>query len=688
MDRHGSFSYPTSQPDQLCLSTNSAPVSGATHPMLALAAHFPQFYAPYYAAAHGLIPLVGMDRSSVQLLKSKQPPTPSMAPSSSLPTPPSTASLPAMPQYPLAHSASLPLPASKFASDLLPDLTSLGSDALFANTRMIKDVFFTDPVAHGGMPLSDPTTLTAGPEVGEVALHSIFEVDKLSPPSSPSKFDQEDNSSLFGCDLDSVMEDGSVDSSLAFGMDAKAHQALALSPRARVLTPPNDDGEPDSDMGFASLASPASSLASSLASPDFPSDPSMFYFDKASSGYLLESTKRRRLNSYPTTAAVGHIQTVSPSMLMHSVLSPDSSLSAAGALAEFPADLVSAEESGDDEYVPPEPTASRTSRRSPKSRSVVGIKRSARASGLDTPKPRPASASPTPLASTPKMPRGPAVSPRLATPEPTPVPGATLPDNQGRALSDPRATHHPTLYEEMTQANIDWCRYCGTTEGINWRPGPWGKRTLCNKHGCDYKGYGFACKLPRLDLRAYVNESIGERDRPILQLYCTVCHDAQSYEGNVLVRCEGCPKAYHQNCYSESISDAVVQGGEAWFCDGSCPHNCRSKRVVVELPRKRLPLMCTPKATPVATPEPEKSKASALTKALSPRLPSARRARRTSYNVSPVIQLPPSPSPSVGEVDSPSDTSDTVLPTSTFCQPRTRTNKKRKNLPAIAEGSD
>lgn len=36
-----------------------------------------------------------------------------------------------------------------------------------------------------------------------------------------------------------------------------------------------------------------------------------------------------------------------------------------------------------------------------------------------------------------------------------------------------------TVFERLTQAGIDWCRYCGTTEGVNWRPGPWGKRTLC-----------------------------------------------------------------------------------------------------------------------------------------------------------------------------------------------------------------
>lgn len=38
---------------------------------------------------------------------------------------------------------------------------------------------------------------------------------------------------------------------------------------------------------------------------------------------------------------------------------------------------------------------------------------------------------------------------------------------------------HITIFERLTQAGIDWCRYCGTTEGVNWRPGPWGKRTLC-----------------------------------------------------------------------------------------------------------------------------------------------------------------------------------------------------------------
>ncbi|KAI8380952.1 uncharacterized protein BYT42DRAFT_544920 [Radiomyces spectabilis] len=160
----------------------------------------------------------------------------------------------------------------------------------------------------------------------------------------------------------------------------------------------------------------------------------------------------------------------------------------------------------------------------------------------------------------------------------------------------PRPTAQPTIYQMLTMANVDWCRYCGTTEGVNWRPGPWGKRTLCNKHGCDYKGYGFACKLPRLDLTSFASESIEERDRPVLQLFCSACQRPESFAGNVLVRCEGCPKAYHQKCCPTGpLDDDLVASDTPWFCEMACRENARRKRIVVELPRKRLPLMCTPK---------------------------------------------------------------------------------------------
>ena len=54
-------------------------------------------------------------------------------------------------------------------------------------------------------------------------------------------------------------------------------------------------------------------------------------------------------------------------------------------------------------------------------------------------------------------------------------------DNDSSLLpqAPPRPTANPTIYQKLTKANVDWCRYCGTTEGVNWRPGPWGKRTLC-----------------------------------------------------------------------------------------------------------------------------------------------------------------------------------------------------------------
>ncbi|CAO3632719.1 unnamed protein product [Cunninghamella blakesleeana] len=153
------------------------------------------------------------------------------------------------------------------------------------------------------------------------------------------------------------------------------------------------------------------------------------------------------------------------------------------------------------------------------------------------------------------------------------------------------------LYKHLLKQRVDWCRYCGTTEGVNWRPGPWGKRTLCNKHGCDYKGYGFACKLPRLDLTAFMKEPMDQRIRPVLQLFCTVCHRNESWEDNLLVQCDGCPMAYHQQCRREAdLTDDFCQSNQPFFCtDHVCKENLEKKRVVVEFSRKRLPLMRTPK---------------------------------------------------------------------------------------------
>lgn len=120
---------------------------------------------------------------------------------------------------------------------------------------------------------------------------------------------------------------------------------------------------------------------------------------------------------------------------------------------------------------------------------------------------------------------------------------------------------------------------------------------FASKHGCDYKGYGFACKLPRLDLTGYVDESLHHRDRPVLQFYCASCNRMESWATNVLVRCEGCYKAYHQKCYhgqEQALDDAFVAGDQPWYCDQVCRGNVDRRRVVVEISRKRLPLMCVP----------------------------------------------------------------------------------------------
>ncbi|KAG1453292.1 hypothetical protein G6F56_007612 [Rhizopus delemar] len=156
-------------------------------------------------------------------------------------------------------------------------------------------------------------------------------------------------------------------------------------------------------------------------------------------------------------------------------------------------------------------------------------------------------------------------------------------------LSKTADSSSPTIYQMFSKQNIDWCRYCGTTEGINWRPGPWGKRTLCNKHGCDYKGYGFACKLPRLDLTEYLKEPITKRIRPVLQHYCSACQKKETAESKLIV-CDGCPKAFHSTCLQKETASTP------WYCTDTCGDNLKRKRVVVELPRKRLPLMRTPKS--------------------------------------------------------------------------------------------
>ncbi|KAJ2869720.1 hypothetical protein GGI22_000060 [Coemansia erecta] len=178
-------------------------------------------------------------------------------------------------------------------------------------------------------------------------------------------------------------------------------------------------------------------------------------------------------------------------------------------------------------------------------------------------------------------------------PETASLSGESCVDSSVSAPAAVRESLRPTIFEDLSNNGVDWCRYCGTTEGINWRPGPWGKRTLCNKHGCDYKGYGFASKMPRLNLKSFVDESLDERIRPVLQTYCQICQQDYSESENVLTNCDGCHRAYHQCCYPGGIADSEVRFDARWYCESSCRDNARKRRIIVELPKCRLPFMCS-----------------------------------------------------------------------------------------------
>jgi len=148
----------------------------------------------------------------------------------------------------------------------------------------------------------------------------------------------------------------------------------------------------------------------------------------------------------------------------------------------------------------------------------------------------------------------------------------------------------PTVFETFSKNNVLWCHYCGTTKTSSWRHGPWGKKSLCNKHGCDYKGYGFTVRQPRLDLSQFTKES-NKRIRPVIQEYCCVCFSNDSNKDNALVMCNGCYRSYHQNCHPDKIDSSIVNSSEPYYCKEACKHTRSVKMIETELPRKNLPFM-------------------------------------------------------------------------------------------------
>lgn len=126
------------------------------------------------------------------------------------------------------------------------------------------------------------------------------------------------------------------------------------------------------------------------------------------------------------------------------------------------------------------------------------------------------------------------------------------------------------IYEAFTAAGIDWCRYCGTTAGTSWRPGPWGPRSLCFRHGREYSFH------KRLDLSAFVSEQ--ERSFPVLQGFCKICWR----DDGIVRRCHGCANGFHAQCYLKRTNKNVgCLLAKPWYCNATCPRHFESGSIRV-----------------------------------------------------------------------------------------------------------
>jgi hypothetical protein len=154
-----------------------------------------------------------------------------------------------------------------------------------------------------------------------------------------------------------------------------------------------------------------------------------------------------------------------------------------------------------------------------------------------------------------------------------------------------------TIFESLEDVGGHWCRYCGTSMGHFWKSGPWGSKTLCNKHGCEYLGCGFAKSSPnRINLTEFEHETRKDRKYPILQEYCWSCWEKNDTENqDNFLRCYGCPIAYHKNCYcklKKIIDSDTFNASEKWFCNDNCIENFKTGKIKVNFSsRAQLPFL-------------------------------------------------------------------------------------------------
>ncbi|TPX54916.1 hypothetical protein SeMB42_g00101 [Synchytrium endobioticum] len=207
-----------------------------------------------------------------------------------------------------------------------------------------------------------------------------------------------------------------------------------------------------------------------------------------------------------------------------------------------------------------------------------------------------------------------------------------------------RLSRVPTVYEEYSNNSVDWCRYCGATQSSQaaaFRPGIWGTKSLCNKHGCDVKAYGRLNKEPRLSLADFAHEKRSDRIRPILQEFCHVCFGDGSKK--IVVMCDGCWQAFHPGCFGGAIPQEVIdETCDTWFCDPMCQFTRTTGRIDALLPKISLPYMRN-EPTALSSTVPSKSAASSKPKAKPSNLKQVKSAKAASH--SPVKRRTlPSPS--------------------------------------------
>lgn len=170
------------------------------------------------------------------------------------------------------------------------------------------------------------------------------------------------------------------------------------------------------------------------------------------------------------------------------------------------------------------------------------------------------------------------------------------------------------IYKSLSEKGVDWCRYCGVAgdTGTFWKLGPWGDRSLCHKHGCEFFGCGFArVTKNRLDLTKYYGEKREDRNRPIISEFCSICWNAKKckeeevvgvgvgvgvsvlesveidnnhehkhepldleheheheLEADELIQCHGCPLSYHKSCLKSQTNFIFP-----FYCSLNCENN-------------------------------------------------------------------------------------------------------------------